>query len=298
MIEPNLRVCPSCGEPAGEFQRCVTCGANLAAMRAMLPTRGEWEAANPLKAAAAMMGEPPRPNPPEPPRANRRTTARANRQAKAPTERRSGRAASASFRKQVVVSVAVIAAFAVVVLTASKPSSPPPRSSAGAGGPPSSGSRGSTGTSTTSPGTPGRSAGTATLASCVAAWNGGKSAEHRHDLARAVARATKPAAVIATYAGPDRMVARVGGGNPVLVRAGVCVIAADDLLFLQQPDGSWGLTKATATSFTSISRDLTWTAEHANAVVQLGAPTRSGALTAGAKQSSLVVLRSSDVGTG
>ena len=49
-IDPDTRVCARCGRPATDKDFCV-CGANLEAMRAMLPTRGDWEKANPEKAA-------------------------------------------------------------------------------------------------------------------------------------------------------------------------------------------------------------------------------------------------------
>ena len=54
-IDPETRVCARCGRPATDKDFCV-CGANLEAMRAMLPTRGDWEKANPEKAATPTAG--------------------------------------------------------------------------------------------------------------------------------------------------------------------------------------------------------------------------------------------------
>ena len=264
-------------------------------MRDMLPTRSEWQAANPGKAAPASGPEPPS----------------ATRVAPPPRRRRPNWRAAGGFRKQAIVSVAVIAAFAVVVITATKPSPAHPRRAA-APAASTAAPAASTAAPAASRAAPAASTAAPSLAGCVAAWNGGKSAEHRHDLARTVAPAGKPtapagepaapagkpAAVIATYTGPDREVARVGGGNPVLVRAGACVVAADGLVFLRQPDGSWGQTKATSGPFTSIARDPTWMADHANAVVQLGSPALAGALAVDPKRTSLVFLAPSDVGTG
>lgn len=38
----ELRVCPSCGEPAGATAFCAACGQNIAHLN-YLPTRSEWE---------------------------------------------------------------------------------------------------------------------------------------------------------------------------------------------------------------------------------------------------------------
>jgi hypothetical protein len=251
---------------------CSTCGSNLAVMREMLPTRAEWEAAD--------RGDSP------------------------PAGRRSRWAAMSNARKQTIVSIAVIALFVVVLIagngTGSNSSSP--RHAAGPDGSSSTGSDGtvsspaatsSTPTSTTTASTPTVSTSPATVTSCAAAWNGGRSAEHRRDLLGTVAHAAKPGAVIATYVGPERTVARVGGGNPVLVNGHACVVAADDLVFLRQPDGSWGFSKATPTRFARIAQDPTWTADHANATVQLGSTAAAGMVIP--RGSSVVVLTSSDV---
>lgn len=40
--DPNQRVCPECGAPAGEAPFCSGCGVNLSG-HAQLPTRAEWE---------------------------------------------------------------------------------------------------------------------------------------------------------------------------------------------------------------------------------------------------------------
>jgi hypothetical protein len=71
----------------------------------------------------------------------------------------------------------------------------------------------------------------------------------------------------------------------------MCVIAADNLVFIRQPDGSWGLTKATSTQFSSIALDHSWTADHANLTVRLGS-SAAGRVTVSRKNGSLVVLRS------
>ena len=43
MTADDVRVCPRCGEPAGEDDYCATCGLHLAEQR-QLPTLGEFEA--------------------------------------------------------------------------------------------------------------------------------------------------------------------------------------------------------------------------------------------------------------
>ena len=50
MIRQDVRVCPRCGEPAGEERFCTTCGLNLAELTEV-PTRAEWEAASANPAA-------------------------------------------------------------------------------------------------------------------------------------------------------------------------------------------------------------------------------------------------------
>ena len=45
MISQDVRVCPRCGEPAGEERFCTTCGLNLAELTEV-PTRAEWERAH------------------------------------------------------------------------------------------------------------------------------------------------------------------------------------------------------------------------------------------------------------
>ena len=271
-IEPSTRVCPGCGEPAAEPARCPTCGANLAAMRGMLPTRAEWEAANPGPSATAPRLDSPADH--------------ADRQQKG----RPRWAPSGNFRKQAIASVAVIAAFGVVLITATSPGTPHP-GRAGRVTHPSPVAVASTTAPVASTSTPAVSTKPPTVAACVAAWNGGKSAEHRRDLAMTVAHAANAVAVLATYIGRGLKVARVGGGNPVLVNADMCVIAADNLVFIRQPDGSWGLTKATSTQFSSIALDHSWTADHANLTVRLGS-SAAGRVTVSRKNGSLVVLRS------
>jgi hypothetical protein len=46
------RVCPFCGEPPGAGVFCAACGRNLAAVE-QLPTRSEWQGAQPADAAPA-----------------------------------------------------------------------------------------------------------------------------------------------------------------------------------------------------------------------------------------------------
>ena len=50
-MEPNTRVCPQCGEPAGEQPFCAACGRNLL-HETQLPTRAEWEAAGSERVAS------------------------------------------------------------------------------------------------------------------------------------------------------------------------------------------------------------------------------------------------------
>lgn len=266
MTEPTTRVCPRCGEPAAASDRCPTCGANLAAMREMLPTRADWETANPAPAG---------PDPDGP-----------------GAGLRSRWGAISSARKQTIVSLAVVALFVVVLIAGTGSSSKPPNDLP-AGGTTSSPTAASTGTTSTTPATTTAAAGTPTVTSCAAAWNGGKSARHRRLLLGTVAHAAQAGAVIATYAGAARQVAREGGGNPVQVNAHACVVAADDLVFIQQPDGSWGFSKATPTRFAGISGDSSWTVHHANATVQLGSTAAAGFVIP--RGGSLVVLRTSDV---
>jgi hypothetical protein len=51
-MESDVRVCPFCGEPPGPGTFCEACGRNLAAVE-QLPTRAEWEAAQPASTAGA-----------------------------------------------------------------------------------------------------------------------------------------------------------------------------------------------------------------------------------------------------
>ena len=251
MAEPTARVCPRCGTLAGEGELCSTCGTNLAAMRDMLPTRAEWEAANLVSSPA---GEP-------------------QRRRRSPT----------NTRNQIIASIAVIALFALILLLAGSNGSHQRRS--GSGVPKGAGSS-STSTPTATIGLP-------TVTACAAAWNGGRSAEHRRDLARAVMSLARPVAVIGTYVGTDRHVARVGGGNPVVVKADACLVAANDDVFLQQPDGSWGLTLATGKRFSNMASDPTWTVDHANATVRVGSSAGEGAITPARR--SLVILTASQL---
>lgn len=46
-IEPDVRVCPRCGNPAGEQRFCAECGLNLSS-QAQIPKRDEWEATHRL----------------------------------------------------------------------------------------------------------------------------------------------------------------------------------------------------------------------------------------------------------
>jgi hypothetical protein len=46
----DVRVCPFCGEPPGVGMFCEACGRNLAAVE-QLPTRAEWETAQPASMA-------------------------------------------------------------------------------------------------------------------------------------------------------------------------------------------------------------------------------------------------------
>ena len=45
-ITPTERVCPDCGQPAGQQPLCASCGTDLST-RDELPTRAEWEAGEP-----------------------------------------------------------------------------------------------------------------------------------------------------------------------------------------------------------------------------------------------------------
>jgi hypothetical protein len=80
----------------------------------------------------------------------------------------------------------------------------------------------------------------------------------------------------------------------VLVNARSCVVAADNLVFVQQPDGTWGLTQATTTRFSNIARDPTWTADHANAAVNVGSGAAEGTLSP--TRGPLVFLTSAQLG--
>ena len=110
-IDPDTRVCARCGRPATDKDFCV-CGANLEAMRGMLPTRGDWEKANPEKAAVP---------PPEPPPPGKEPTPRTR------PIKWEGKGLpiplSDRMRKQILPSVLVIAVFAVIVIVGSSNSS-------------------------------------------------------------------------------------------------------------------------------------------------------------------------------
>jgi hypothetical protein len=272
MIEPGARVCPRCGEPAGELVRCAICGADLAAMRGMLPTRADWEAAGRSADEASS------PAPTEAPQAE---TPRKGPRVSRPAVR-------VSRRKQVIASLGVILLFVVVLIagTGSNPSHPQLGGGVTSPPPPATTSPTTTGSAPTHHKAASHGP---TVRACAAAWNGGRSATHREDLAHAVTSAAHPVAVVGRYAGANRKVARDGGGTPVLARRNACIVAADDLVFIHQPDKSWGLTHATATHFSNISGDPTWTADHANATVTTAGgihPSRGG----------LVVLTSSQLG--
>jgi hypothetical protein len=49
-MDSDVRVCPFCGEPPGPGMFCEACGRNLASVE-QLPTRAEWESAQPASAA-------------------------------------------------------------------------------------------------------------------------------------------------------------------------------------------------------------------------------------------------------
>jgi hypothetical protein len=205
MTEQGEFVCLRCGRPASDADVCV-CGAPLAAMRGMLPTREQWEAPPPAE-----------PLPPAEPEAD------------APARRRGP--------------------FARTML---------------------------------------------------AAWNRGGSATHRHVLNLTVLGDHTPQAVTATYAGSSRSLTRVGGGSPVLVHQGACIIAADGSLFVRQPNQLWGWVKADRVyPFPQIARHSTWTSTHANLSVH-AAPVRTGRRDLGVvtpKSDTIVVLTEPDIGT-
>ena len=204
-IDPVTRVCARCGRPATDKDFCV-CGANLEAMRAMLPTRGDWEKANPEKAAVPPP-EPPPPGKEPPPRT--RPIKWEGKGLPIPLSER--------MRKQILPSVLVIAVFAAIVIYGSTNSSKKggiqtttlPASTTSTTTQASSTQTSSTQTTalTTTP----------TIAACAAAWNGGRSPTHRHILDLTVTADNPPVALLATYRGTERRLARLGGGSQVLV---------------------------------------------------------------------------------
>jgi hypothetical protein len=50
-VDAGVRVCPSCGSPAGAYDACPACGTHLASLLE-LPTRGEWQARSTAGASA------------------------------------------------------------------------------------------------------------------------------------------------------------------------------------------------------------------------------------------------------
>jgi hypothetical protein len=268
-IDPETRVCARCGRPATDKDFCV-CGANLEAMRAMLPTRGDWEKANPEKAALP---------PPEPPPPGKEPTPRTRpikwegKGLPVPMSER--------MRKQILPSVLVIAVFAVIVIVGSSSSSkkggiqtstlPASTTSAAA----------STTTQTSSTqSAPARAA--PTITACATAWNGGRSPTHRHILDLAVTADQPPVALLATYRGPEQRLPRVGGGSQVLVSTNACIVAAHESVFIQQSNGNWGLVKAAAgTPFALRAGGPQWAQKRHNATVKVG-PLRGGPADVGA----------------
>jgi len=274
-IDPDTRVCARCGRPATDKDFCV-CGANLEAMRAMLPRRGDWEKANPEKAAVP---------PPEPPPPGKEPTPRTR------PIKWEGKGLpiplSERMRKQILPSVLVIAVFAAIVIFGSSNSSKKggiqtttlPASTTSTTTQASSTHTSSTHTSstqttalTTAP----------TIITCAAAWNGGHSPTHRHILDLAVTADKPPVALIATYRGAERRLARLGGGSQVLVSTNACIVAAHDSVFIQQRSGNWGLVKAAAgTPFAIAPGAPQWGQRRHNATVTVG-PLKGGPADVGA----------------
>jgi hypothetical protein len=269
-IDPDTRVCARCGRPATDKDFCV-CGANLEAMRAMLPTRGDWEKANPEKAAVP----PPEPPPPgtEPAPRTRPIKWEGKGLPISLSER---------MRKQILPSVLVIAVFAAIVIYGSSNSSK--KGGIQTTTLPASTTRTTTQTSSTQASRTQTAVATAppTITACATAWNGGLSPTHRHILDLAVTADKPPVAVLATYRGPERRLARFGGGSQVLVRTNACIVAAHDSAFIQQPSGNWGLVKAAPGSpFAAPAGGPQWVQQHHNAIVKVG-PLRGGPADVGA----------------
>lgn len=277
-VDPETRVCARCGRAATDKDFCV-CGANLDAMRGMLPTRADWEDANPEKAAV------PPPEPPAPPAPGEEPPARTR------PIKWEGKGLPVSLsdrmRKQIIPSVIVIAVFAVIVIVGSSKSSKngiktstlPDTTSTAAATQTSTTQTSATKTSAsrTTPVT-----GAATIASCARAWNGGNSPTHRHILDLAVASEQPAVAVLGTYWGPERRLARLGGGSQVIVTNGACVVAARESVFIAQPNGTWGLVKAApGTPFAIRPGAPPWGQGRHNASVKVG-PLRGGPADVGA----------------
>ncbi len=272
-VDPDTRVCARCGRPATDKDFCV-CGANLEAMRRMLPTRGEWEQANPEKAAVP----PPEPSPPgKEPTPRTRPIKWEGKGLPAPLSER--------MRKQILPSLLVIAVFAAIVIFGSS-------SSSKKGGIQTSTLPAATQSSSTSTTTAAQTSTThaapvtaaPTITACATAWNGGRSATHRHILDLSVTADQPPVALLATYRGPERRLARVGGGSHVLVSTNACIVAAHDSVFVEQPNGTWGLVKASPGSpFEVPANGPQWAQAHHNATVTVGplhgGPADVGALT-------------------
>ncbi len=276
-VDPDTRVCARCGRPATDKDFCV-CGANLEAMRGMLPSRGDWEKANPEKAAVP---------PPEPPPSGTEPTPRTRpikwegKGLPVPLSER--------MRKQIIPSVIAIAIFAVFLIFGSHSSSHKTATHRA-----SSPTAAAVQTSTTQTSHSSHTTAAPTVTTCAVAWNGGRSPTHRHILDLAVTRDRPPVAVIASYAGTEQRLARLGGGSLVLVIARACVVVADRSVFIQQPNGTWGLVRATSGSpFAVIAREPAWTQAHHNATVTVGplhgGPADVGAVTPASRP--LVVLR-------
>jgi hypothetical protein len=268
-VDPDTRVCVRCGRPDTEKDFCV-CGANLDAMRSMLPTRAEWEAANPEKAALP----PPEPPPPgEEPTPRTRPIKWEGRGLPLPLSDR--------MRKQILPSVLVIGVFAAIVIFGSSNSSKNgiqtttlPETSTTTS-PTSTATH--TSTTTTAP-----AHAAPTITACATAWNGGRSATHRHILDLVVTADQSPVALLATWRGREQRLARVGGGSQVLVTTNACIVAAHDSVFIHQPNGNWGLVKATPDSpFALRPRGPQWGQAHHNASVKVG-PLHGGPADVGA----------------
>jgi hypothetical protein len=54
--DPESRVCPDCGSPAGSQPFCASCGRNLALVD-RLPTRSDWESSRLIAFAAETRGQ-------------------------------------------------------------------------------------------------------------------------------------------------------------------------------------------------------------------------------------------------